>query len=101
MLTHWPLELLAFYQYRPAGLRAGGGLQYQLGTSFKGTGALASGSTSFDNALGLVLQTDWMPISWLSFYLRYTFINYLPPGSSVQVSGSGIGFGMSVVPRIL
>ncbi|HYI02242.1 hypothetical protein [Hyalangium sp.] len=55
-LTHWPLELLAFYDYRPYGLRFGGGLQYQLGVSFDGTGSLASSTTSFDNALGLVLQ---------------------------------------------
>jgi hypothetical protein len=93
-LTRVPVELLAFYFHRPTGLRIGGGAQYQLRHSFRGTGALG-GTYPFDNALGMVVQADWLFGRFASVYARYTFIGYSMPSSSASISGNAFGFGMS------
>lgn len=99
-LTRWPFELLAFYYHRPYRLRIGGGAQYQLNTLFVGTGA-AAGNIPFDNALGGVLQADWLASHYFSVYARYTFIGHTPAGSAVGVSGGGVGLGMSFfLPKV-
>jgi hypothetical protein len=66
-LSHWPVELLAFYHHRPTGLRIGGGPQFQINPSFHGTGAV-SANLEFDNALGFVVQGDWLFGSYFSVY---------------------------------
>jgi hypothetical protein len=68
-------------------------------TTFNGTGVLAPSTTSFDNAIGWVLQADWLPYDSLSVYVRYTFIDYSPTGSSANIPGGGVGFGVSWLPR--
>jgi hypothetical protein len=100
-LTQWPVELLAFYHHRPSTLRIGGGLQYQIGATFESKGLGIPSPVSFGSAPGLVLQADWMPYSFLSFYVRYTVLNYSPPLASESIAGGGFGFGMSFSPRLL
>jgi hypothetical protein len=99
--VHWPLELLAFYSHRPSNLRIGGGIQYQLGIELRGEGALSSASTPFENSLGWVVQGDWRLADLVSFYLRYTFIDYRPVGTWSHIPGGSFGFGMSLFVRTL
>jgi hypothetical protein len=99
-LTRWPFELLAFYYHRPYRLRIGGGAQYQANTLFVGTGA-AAGNIPFDNALGGVLQADWLASNYFSVYARYTSIGHTPTGSSARLSGGGVGLGMTFfLPKV-
>jgi len=95
-ITHVPVELLAFYYHRPSHLRIGGGPQYQINSSFVGTGAIA-GTVPFDNALGLVLQAEWLPYSVMSVYARYTLIRHPLAGSSESVTGGGFGAGLGFI----
>lgn len=95
-LTHVPVELLAFYYHRPSHLRVGGGAQYQISSTFVGTGVIA-GTVPFDNALGLVLQAEWLPYSFMSVYARYTLIRHSPVGISESVTGGGIGVGLGLL----
>lgn len=90
----WPVELLTFYEYRPAHLRIGGGLQYQFGVSLGASGTRGSASVDFDNALGKVVQAEWL-MTYLSVYARYTLIHYSLNGSSEHLSGNAFGFGLS------
>jgi len=98
--THWPVELLAFYNHRPFHFRVGGGLQYNFNVAFEGSGQLSAGTALFYSSPGAVLQGDWMFSQSFSLYARYTIIHYSVPGTSVDYSGNAFGMGLSWLPRL-
>jgi hypothetical protein len=100
-LTQVPVELLAFYRYRPAPFRIGGGLQFQIGASFESEGLGLVSPVSFGDAVGFVVQVDWVPYEFLTVYGRYTALSYSPPLLQQSVAGGGFGIGMTIAPRIL
>ncbi len=99
-LTQIPVELLAFYRYRPSYFRIGGGLQYQIDPTFESKGLGIPVPVSFGNALGVVVQGDWVFYESFTASLRYTFLSYSPPLLSESVSGGGVAIGLTFAPRL-
>jgi len=100
-----PLDALVFY--RMPSVRLGGGLTYHLGPTLKGSGAASGLDAKYDDALGFVLQADYMLKNRFNFGLRYTNVNYKAntirtnPGLSATTpatnpSTSGVGFVFSM-----
>jgi len=103
--TVLPLDALVFY--RLPNVRLGGGLTYHLGPTLKGSGAASGLDAKYDDALGFVLQADYMLKNRFNFGLRYTNVNYKAntirtnPGLSATTpatnpSTSGVGFVFSM-----
>ncbi len=90
----FPIEVLSFYRNTDSHFRIGGGVTYQVRNELKGTKDAALASTRFENALGLVLQGDFMVGKHrnMGFGLRYTAIKYEPKVGGDSVNGSSIGF---------
>jgi hypothetical protein len=86
----FPLELLAFARWE--GLRAGIGPAYHFENSFSGSGVLAPDDFSFDNALGVTAQIDYIFLGHWGIGARYTSISYQPQLTGVsQKSGGNFG----------
>lgn len=89
----FPLEALEFYT-TPA-WRFGGGLTYHLNPSLQGSGVAASANLNFDNALGAILEVDYvMGRAYIGG--RITRIDYTLSNTSVSISGNSVGvtFGL-------
>jgi hypothetical protein len=94
--TRWPLELLAFYGYRPAHLRLGGGLCYVVGPTLSAQGSVLNGDFKFQNALGEVLQLDYTFGAHVQVAGRYTWLNYHPeslPSQTFNANSAGFSLG--------
>jgi len=87
-----PLDALLFY--RRQSFRFGGGLTYAMNPQILGSGAAASVETKLDNALGAVLQGDYL-VGPISLGLRYTLLEYTLAGAPVKSNGLGISFGFT------
>jgi len=96
--TRVPLDVLVFY--RMPRFRAGGGLTYHMNPEVSGSGAARNVNLQFDNALGLLLQADWLIIDrktlTMALGLRYTNIEYKLQGTSASPNSSGLGITYSV-----
>jgi hypothetical protein len=94
-LTRFPLDALVFY--RLPQFRLGGGLTYHLNPKFKADGVVAAlDGFKFDNALGLVLQGDYLINPKMAVGLRYTSLEYKKSGfPSADSNGMGVTFSMS------
>ena len=103
--TVLPLDALVFY--RLPNVRLGGGLTYHLGPTLKGSGAASGLDAKYDDALGFVLQADYVLKNRFNFGVRYTNVNYKAntirtnPGLSATTpatnpSTSGVGFVFSM-----
>jgi hypothetical protein len=93
--TRFPLEALAFY--RLARVRLGGGLTYHLSPRIEASGAPGNPDVKFKNALGAVLQADWMITDKIALGGRYTILEYEAKGGSsgsAKSNGFGISFSM-------
>lgn len=90
--TEFPLDVLVFYR-RPS-FRLGGGMTYVMNPRAKGSDAASNVDMTFDNALGAVLQGDYL-VEQVSLGLRYTLIDYKFGGSTVKGSGVGVSFGFA------
>ena len=90
--TEFPLDALVFY--RRQSFRLGGGVTYVMNPRAKGTDAASNIDMTFDNALGAVLQGDYL-VEQVSLGLRYTLIDYKLGGSTVKGSGVGVSFGFA------
>ncbi len=88
----YPLDALVLYRAR--NFRLGGGLTYAMHPRLKGTEALASVDTRFDNALGAVLQGDLL-LGRVNLGLRYTILDYTAGGSTFKSNGLGATFGFT------
>jgi len=93
--TRYPLDALVFYRF-PNKFRVGGGLTYHLNPKFSADGtAKPLDGLKFDNALGEVLQVDYLFTEKASIGLRYTHLDYKTKVSGVSFSsnGGGVMFG--------
>jgi len=104
--TVLPLDALVFY--RLPNVRLGGGLTYHLGPTLRGSGAASGLDAKYDDALGFVLQGDYVLRNRYNFGLRYTSVNYKAnsiqtsptlaasrPAQNPKTSGLGFVFSMS------
>ena len=91
--TSLPIDVLAFHRWSK--VRLGGGLTYHLNSSVEGTGVASGLKGDFDDALGLVLQGDYLFGEKVALGLRYTKINYRGPGLR-DINGDGVGAVISV-----
>ena len=100
-----PLDALVFY--RLPNVRLGGGLTYHLGPTLKGSGAANGLDAKYDDALGFVLQVDYVLKNRFNFGARYTNVNYkansirtnpalsaTTPATNPSTSGLGFVFSM-------
>ena len=101
-----PLDALVFY--RLPNVRLGGGLTYHLGPTLKGSGAANGLDAKYDDALGFVLQGDYVLKNRFNFGLRYTSVEYkrtsfqtnplivaTTPAANPKTNGLGFVFSMS------
>jgi hypothetical protein len=88
----FPLEGLVFYKYSDK-VRMGGGVTYHINPVLTcDITAICNGDVSFDDALGMVLQSDWgIGDGSIAVGLRYTHIEYTGPFGS---SANGSNFGL-------
>jgi hypothetical protein len=94
--TRIPLEALAFYRFPRA--RLGGGLAYHINPKLEGSGVVSGLDIEFKNALGLVLQADWLITQKIAVGGRFTFLEYDAEGAfsgSAKSNGVGITFSMN------
>ena len=103
--TVLPLDALVFYHL--PNFRLGGGLTYHLAPTLKGRKAASSLNAKYDDALGFVLQADFVLDKRFNFGVRYTSVDYkvhsqttpsiaaTPPAPNVRASGFGIVFSMA------
>jgi len=89
--TRYPLEALVFY--RMPQFRVGGGLTYHVSPKLSGSGVAGGVNVKVDDALGVVLQGDWLITQRVSLGLRYTNLSYKANGVSANSDGVGITFG--------
>jgi hypothetical protein len=90
--TGFPINALVFYRTRS--FRLGGGMTYVMNPKAKGSDAASNIDMTFDNALGAVLQGDYL-IEQVSLGLRYTLLDYKFGGTTVKSSGVGVSFGFA------
>jgi hypothetical protein len=89
--TRFPLEALVFY--RAPKFRVGGGLTYHLSPKLSGSGVAGGLNVNVDDALGVVLQGDWLITQRISVGLRYTNLSYKANGVKANSDGVGVTFG--------
>ncbi len=89
--TRFPLEVLAFY--RAPKFRVGGGLTYHLSPKLSGSGVAGGLNVNVDDALGAVLQGDWLITQKISVGLRYTSLSYKANGVTAKSDGVGVTIG--------
>jgi len=85
--TRTPLDALAFY--RLPRFRLGGGLTYHFAPQLQGAGVASGATAKFDDALGWVLQADYVLTPRYILGARYTDLTYKSGG--VSFSGKGLG----------
>jgi hypothetical protein len=73
--------------------RVGGGLTYHVSPKLSGSGVAGGVNVKVDDALGVVLQGDWLITQRVSLGLRYTNLSYKANGVSANSDGVGITFG--------
>lgn len=95
-----PLDALVFYRF-PQHIRVGGGLTYHLNPKVSGSGLASNLNLGFDDALGWVLQAEYLlpPYSprtpKMTVGARYTVIDYkTSTGATAKSNGVGITFSI-------
>jgi hypothetical protein len=104
--TVLPLDALVFY--RMPSVRLGGGLTYHMSPTLSGSGAASGLNAKYDDALGFVLEADYVLKNRFNFGVRYTNVEYkrtsfstspfliaTTPASKVKTDGVGFVFSMS------
>ena len=88
--TMMPLEALLFY--RLPQWRLGGGLTYHMNPKLKGSGVVGGLDVKFDDALGMVLQADYLIGQSMAVGVRYTNVKYeVQGGTGASAKSGGIG----------
>jgi len=88
----YPLDALFFY--RRQSFRLGGGLTYAIKPRVKGTGDASYIDMKFDDAVGVVLQVDYL-LESVNLGLRYTILDYKGGGNTIKGNGVGVSFGFT------
>jgi hypothetical protein len=86
-----PIELLA-YGHIGETWRVGGGVRYVSNPKVKSSGAADIGDYSFDNAVGGVIEAEYMVMPNLGVKMRYVSEKYTLSGTSYKRDGSHVGF---------
>lgn len=87
--SRFPINWLLLY--KAGSFQIGGGLTYHMSPQLKGTGAAAYINTDFNDATGLLFETDYFFSQNTYFGFRYTSINYTLKSTSISVNGDSIG----------
>jgi len=87
--TQVPIDALGFYRWEK--FRLGAGATYHMSPRIHGTGVVA-GNISVDNALGGVVQGDFL-LGKVNIGLRFTHITYKNSNGSAKGDGVGLTFG--------
>jgi hypothetical protein len=93
--TRYPLDALVFY--RESKFRVGGGLTYHFSPKVSGSGVAGGVNVNFKDALGVILQADYLIWRGMSVGLRYTILDYKTssgPSRTVNSDGFGVAFSM-------
>ena len=94
--TRIPLEALAFYRHQR--VRFGGGLAYHMNPEIEGSGVVGGLNIKFKNALGAIVQVDWLITDKIGLGARYTLLEYdakAPATGSSKANGFGVSFSWS------
>lgn len=97
--TRIPLDALVFYRF-PEHFRVGGGLTYHLNPKLSTSGVVGNINVNFDDALGWVLQAEYLlpPRSSrtpkMTVGARFTMIDYETNGATAKSNGVGITFSI-------
>jgi hypothetical protein len=92
--TRYPLDALVFY--RMPQFRLGGGLTYHLSPKLSGSGVVGGLNVKVDDALGVVLQGDYLLGQKMALGLRYTNLTYKPSGGGADAKSNGLGVTFAV-----
>jgi hypothetical protein len=88
----YPLEVLEFY--RVSTWRFGGGLTYHMNPTLTSDGVAANiGTVSFDDALGVVGEIDYLTDTGLLIGGRLTMIDYKARNQTVSGNSIGVNVG--------
>ena len=90
--TRVPIDALLFY--RTQSFRFGGGLTFQLSPKLKASGQVANSNVNVDNAVGLLLQGDYL-LGKVNIGLRATLVDFKANGVTAKGNGVGITFGIT------
>jgi len=90
--TRFPLDALLFYRWQS--FRAGGGATYAMRPRLKGSGVAGDINSGADNALGAVVQADYL-VGKVAIGLRYTILEYKSAGGTARSDGLGLTFGLA------
>jgi hypothetical protein len=88
--VRFPLELLGFYRNDDWHFRVGGGAAFHMGNSLTGSGALSDLDVDLDNALGGIVQADFVYDGWF-IGMRYTALSYTANGADEPAAANSIG----------
>jgi hypothetical protein len=91
--TRLPLEALVFYRFDR--VRVGGGVTYHLNPELDGSGVVSPLNVKFDDALGFVLQADFLVTEKMAIGMRYTNLKYEVEGVAASAKSDGVGFTFS------
>jgi hypothetical protein len=88
--TRVPLDALFFY--RQYWFRVGGGLTYHMSPKVEGSGVVGGLNVNFKDALGAILQADYLFGPTVAVGLRYTMLEYkLASGAGGSARSDGFG----------
>jgi hypothetical protein len=93
-----PFEFLGMFDAIPGQLRIGGGLRYDTNVNLNSSGVLDAPAVKFDDAVGGVLQAEWMTSPHLGIVARYVNIRYgfdAGDGTKGHVNGNHGGIGVN------
>lgn len=94
--TRFPLDMLVFY--RESRFRFGGGLTYHMSPKVKGSGVVGGLNVDFKDALGVILEADYLVWRDMAVGLRYTILEYKTatgPAATANSDGFGLAFSVS------
>jgi hypothetical protein len=90
--TSIPIDALLFYRMRS--FRIGAGPTFVMSPRLKGSGIAGGLNTTVDNAVGLVVQADYL-LGKVAIGLRATFVDYKAGGATAKGNGVGLSFGIT------
>jgi hypothetical protein len=87
--TRFPLDVLVFRRWEQ--FRVGAGLTYHINPRLKGIGVAGDANVKFDNALGAIVQADWLFANGFNLGLRYTKLDYEEVNLGTKANSDGVG----------
>ena len=88
--TRIPIDLLAVYAIAP-NMRIGAGAQLVAKPELKGTGWASGAGQKYDNAVGLVVEGEYLFTPHMGLKLRYVKEEFKPDNGGAKVDGSHAG----------